>query len=335
MLIRGVFKQAKKFLPLVGFIVLLIIIFNLDVEKIKNAFLQINPIFILLSLALTVPRILVRNFSWRLIQKEQNINISFFQSLKCFMIGYFYGSWTPGFLGQVMRIPYMKEKTGEPYGKLFVNSFIEVIIRIVAIYSMIIVGLIIIVVQHAEIEIAKILPFIVGAVIIIQAIIFLYFINKKRGEKFFNSLVKRVIPKKLKDPSFKFVETFYKDFPKMKSLILPFIFGLVSWTIVFSQEYIIVYALGANIPYLSFLLIFPVANIAGYIPVTVAGIGFRELTSILIFSSLFGVGEEVVLVFTLLGFLITDVFLGFLGFLVSLTEAGKTDITDFKKILSK
>jgi uncharacterized membrane protein YbhN (UPF0104 family) len=82
-------------------------------------------------------------------------------------------------------------------------------------------------------------------------------------------------------------------------------------------------------------LIFPVANVAGYIPLTFAGIGFRELTSILIFSSLFGVGDEIILVFTLLGFIITDVFLGFLGFLASLTETGKTDLTDFKKILSK
>ena len=109
----------------------------------------------------------------------------------------------------------------------------------------------------------------------------------------------------------------------------------ITWIIIFSQEYIIVYALGANIPYLSFLLIFPVANIAGYIPVTFAGIGFRELTSIIIFSRMFGTDEEVILVFTLIGFIIIDLFLGFVGFLVSLTETGRTDVADFKKILSK
>jgi len=332
---RGIFSKLKKFLPLVGFIVLLIIIFSLDVEKIKGAFFQISPIFIVISLTLTVPRVLIRNYSWGYIQKKQNINISFFQSLKCFMIGYFYGSWTPGFLGMVMRVPYMKEKTGEPYGKLFVNTFIEVIIRLVAIYAMIFVGLIIIIIQYSEIEIAKILPIILGIIFFFQAIILLYFIKKERGEKFFNLLVKRIIPKKLKDPSFRFVETFYKDFPRMRSLIIPFILGIISWSIIFSQEYIIVFALGANIPYLSFLLIFPVANIAGYIPLTFAGIGFRELTSIFLFSQLFGVEQEVILVFTLVGFIITDVFMGFAGFLVSLTETGKTDITDFKKILSK
>jgi len=234
-----------------------------------------------------------------------------------------------------MRVPYMKEKTDEPYGKLFVNTFIEVILRQVAIYVMIAAGLLIIIIEFSDLEITKTLPIIIGIIIFIQAIVLFYFIKKERGENFFNVVVKRIIPKKLKDPSFRFVETFYKDFPKMRRLFIPFILGLITWVIIFSQEYIIVYALGASIPYLSFLLIFPVANIAGYIPVTFAGIGFRELTSIIIFSRMFGTDEEVILVFTLIGFILTDLFLGFVGFLVSLTETGKTDVADFKKILSK
>ncbi len=330
---KEIFEQVKKFLPLLGIIVLLIIILNLDVGKIINAFLIINPIFIVLALSLTIPRVLIRNYGWRLIQKEQKIKISYFQSLKCFLIGYFYASWTPGFIGQLMRVPYMKEKTGEPYGKLFVNTFIEVTVRQVAIYSMIVGGLLIILDQFSELEITRILLIIIAILISFQAFIIIYFIKKERGKKFFHLFVKYLIPKKLKDPSSKFADTFYKDFPRINRLIIPLFLGLISWVIIFSQEYIIVYALGANIPYLSFLLLYPVANIAGYIPVTFAGLGFRELTSIIIFSTLFGVGEEVVLVFTLVGFIITDVVTGFVGFLVSLTEARKTDLTDFKKML--
>ena len=332
---RGIFKQAKKFLPLVGILVLIIIIISLDVEEIKNAFLSINPIFIVLALSLTIPRVLIRNFGWRLIQKEQKIKISYFQSLKCFLIGYFYACWTPGFVGQLMRVPYMKEKTGEPYGKLFVNTFIEVTIRQVAIYVMIVTGLLVILNQFSELEISKIIPIIIAVLIVFQAIIIFYFIKKERGEKFFHLFIRYVIPKKLKDPSSRFVNTFYKDFPKINRLIIPLFLSFITWVIIFSQQYIIVYALGANIPYLSFLLLYPIANIAGYIPVTFAGLGFRELTSIIIFSTLFGVGEEVVLVFTLVGFIITDVMTGLVGFIVSLTEARKTNITDFKKMLTK
>ena len=198
-----IFEQAKKFLPLLGLVVLIIIIFNLDVNKIIDAFLLINPVFIILALSLTIPRVLIRNYSWQLIQKEQKIKISYFQSLKVFMIGYFYASWTPGFIGQLMRVPYMKDKTGEPYGKLFVNTFIEITVRQVAIYTMIVGGLLIILDQFSDLEITRILPIIIAILIGIEAIVIIYFIKKERGEKFFNLFVKYLIPKKLKDSSSK------------------------------------------------------------------------------------------------------------------------------------
>ena len=116
----------------------------------------------------------------------------------------------------------------------------------------------------------------------------------------------------------KFVNTFYADFPKIKKLIAPFILGIFTWIIIFSQEYIIVLALGLNIPYIYFLLLFPIANTAGFIPITFAGLGTRELTTVVIFSTLFTVGKEEILVVSLLGFIITDMCTGFIGFLVSL-----------------
>ena len=62
---RNLFKYAKKFLPLIGIIILLYIIYNLDIEEIKNAFLSINPLYILVALLLTLPRVLIRNFGNR------------------------------------------------------------------------------------------------------------------------------------------------------------------------------------------------------------------------------------------------------------------------------
>jgi len=104
-------------------------------------------------------------------------------------------------------------------------------------------------------------------------------------------------------------------------MILPFLLGILTWVIVFTQEYIIVLALGLSIPYLMFLLLFPIANTAGFIPITFAGLGTRELTAIFIFSTLYAIPEEKILVLSLVGFMVTDVFTGLLGFIMSLTES--------------
>jgi len=314
---KKIFKHAKKLLPFIGIAILIYTIYTLDIEKIKNAFFSIKPIFIILALSLTLPRVLIRNYAWQLIQKEHNIKLTFFQSLKIFLIGYFYGSITPGYLGQLMRVPYMKEKTGEPYGKLFVNSSIESIVHSSSIYITMIIGALLVVETFPGI-------FLIAIVwIIILASIIIYFIKKERGEKLFYILIKYLIPKKLKHNLNRFVQTFYNDFPKINKLIIPFILGLFTWIIIFSQEYIIVIALGLNIPYIWFLLVFPLANAAGFLPITFAGLGTRELAAIVLFSTLFAVAEEKIFVVSLLGFIITDLFTGFIGFLATLTEASE------------
>ena len=317
---RKLFKQVKKFLPLIGIAIFVYIVYNLDIEKIIFVFLSINPIFIIFSLTLTIPRLIIRNTAWQIIQKEQKITISFFQSLKIFLIGYFYGSITPGYIGQLMRVPYMKEKTGAPYGKLFVNSLIETIIHTLSLYGMMLIGALLVMGVIPE------LLYISGIWVVLLAIILFYFVKRERGEKLFHLFIKYLIPKKLKNNLYRFVDAFYTDFPEIKKLILPLFLGIFTWIIIFSQEYIIILALGVDIPYLYFLLLFPIANVVGFIPITFAGLGTRELTAIFLFSNLFGVVEEEVFVFTLLGFVITDIFTGFIGFILSLTEAKKRNM---------
>jgi len=315
------FRVAKKFLPLIGIIIFIFTIYNLNTEKIIDAFLSINPLFIVLSTLLTIPVLIIRNYSWQIILKEQKISVGYWQSLKIYLIGIFYSSITPGYLGILMKIPYLKEKTGAPYGKLFVNVIINSITSNLSLYGVIIVGAIIVIGTFPELIIISVMW------AIILAVILLYFIRKERGEKLLYALIKYLIPKKLKHDFNRFVNTFYIDFPRLRILILPFILGIIKWIIILSQEYIIVLAVGADIPYLYFLLLFPVANVAGYIPISFAGLGVRELTAIVIFSTLFAVQEEKILVFTLVGFIITDIFIAFAGFLLTLTEAGKKPIS--------
>jgi uncharacterized protein (TIRG00374 family) len=214
-----------------------------------------------------------------------------------------------------MRIPYLKEKTKEPYGKLFINTIVETFIHSFSLYGMMIIGAFLVIGTLPELlPITIIWMFAFGLLAV-------YFTKKNRGEKFFRILVTYLIPRKLKTHMNAFVDTFYSDFPRFKVMILPYVLGALTWVIVFSQEYLILLGLGLEIPYFAFLVLFPIANVAGFIPITFAGLGTRELTAILIFTTLFPVAKEQILVLSLVGFIITDLFLGFLGFLLSLTES--------------
>jgi uncharacterized protein (TIRG00374 family) len=157
----------------------------------------------------------------------------------------------------------------------------------------------------------------------------LYFSRKERGEKFFRVIITYLIPKKVKPHLHAFVETFYSDFPRFKVMIIPYLIGIITWVIVFSQEYLILLGLNLQIPYLTFLALYPIANVAGFIPITFGGLGTREFTAILIFTTLFAVTAEQILVLSLVGFCVTDIFLAFIGFLLSLTETRiKTNLSE-------
>jgi uncharacterized protein (TIRG00374 family) len=314
-LVKDLFKKLKKILPFIGLFIFIYTIYSLDIFKIIESFLAINPLYIIISLSLTLPRVLIRNFVWRMIQDKHNIKLSFIQSLKIFLIGYFYGSFTPGYMGQLIRVPYMKEKTSEPYGKLFINSILETIVHSISLFAMILIGAFLVLGTFPQ------LFFIIIIWLIIMTFILLFFINKNRGEKLFYILISYLIPRRYKTIFYRFINTFYNDFPKVKTLILPVILGVVTWVIIFSQEYILVIALNLDIPYLFFLLLFPIANVVGFIPITFAGLGTRELTAVFIFSTLFMVSGSEIFVVSLLGFIITDIFTGFIGFLLSLSEA--------------
>jgi len=304
----------KKITPLIGILLLVYIISTLDLNKIKELIFSINPLALILVIGISIIWLILRNYVWQIIQKEQKIDIPFWTSLKIFVIGHFYCTFTPGYLGHVMRVPYMKEKTNQPYGKLFVNILIEASIRTLAIFCLFFIGSLLLLSMFPHI-------FTIGFVIFLIMIITLfYFMKKERGEKVFYFFIKNLIPKKYKEKFYSFVDTFYQDFPKTNKLIIPFILSFFIWIIIFTQEYLLAYLIGVNIPYFSFIFLFPIANLAGYIPLTFGGLGFREFTSILIFTTLFSVSREEIFLFTILGYLLLDILTGVVGFTLSLSE---------------
>lgn len=320
-MVKKYFRYAKRFLPIFGIFLFIYTVWSLDINEIIDAFLRVPIIYVVIALPLTLPRVLVRNVAWKMIQKEHNIDVSYWTSLKIFLIGYFYGSITPGYMGQLMRIPYMKEETGEPYGKLFVNSFLETILHTFSLYIMIIIGAILVITVIPELIYYGIL-WIIAFILVLS-----FFIKKQRGEKIFHFLIKYLIPSKIKSQFYQFVDTFYDDLPKVKKLIPPIIVGSITWVIIFSQEYLIVHALDLPIPYHYFLLLFPIANAIGFIPVTFAGLGTREAAAIFLFSPFVPEDRRAeIFVVSFLGFIITDIFTGLVGLVVALNESRKSPL---------
>ncbi len=320
-------RYFKKIVPVLGIFILIFLIVDIGAEKIIATFLKISPIYVVVAAALTFPRLLIRNTQWQFLLKKQKIQVSFVKSLKIFLIGYFYGSVTPGYLGQMIRIPYMKNATKEPLGKLFVNSTIETAVHGMSLYIMMLIGAFLVADQYPEIFFGACV--FVGTSILIYA----FFIKKERGEKTFHFLIKLFIPKRFASHMDQFVDTFYNDFPRIRDYILPFLLGIPAWIIIYSQIYILGLSLDIEVPYFLFLVLYPIANIIAFIPISAAGLGTREAALVFLFS-LYGVAPEKAVVLSLAGHLLTDVLTGFYGFIISLTESRNSkNLSEFEQFL--
>jgi hypothetical protein len=309
----------KNVLPFFGLTIFIYLILSIGLEKVISTFLLLSPSYIILVAILTIPRIIIRNIAWQVILKQQKMYISFSSSFKIFLIGYFYATVTPGYLGQLMRIPYLKGETKEPFGKLFVNTFIETTLHTLSLYGMMLIGALLIIRNEPLFFYAT------SVFIIALLIIYWFFAKESRGKKFFSIFVKYLIPKKYRISAKWVVNSFYKDFPKIRALIYPFILGIITWIIMFSQIYIIAMSLGINVPYLYFLVLYPIANVVSFIPITSAGFGTRE-AAVIFLLGLLGVSPEKALVLSIAGFLITDMLTGFYGFILSLLEMKKKNL---------
>jgi glycosyltransferase 2 family protein len=308
-------RWLKFILPFFGLALFIYLIYTLDFEKIVAAFLSIDLRFVIVALLLTIPILIIRIIAWQCINNAQNIHIGSLRLTKVYLIGLFYGIGTPGYVGQLMRIPYMKETTKQPYGKLFVNVVMETYLHSFSLYILMVIG---------GIVIAGLLPeALIGALLWASVALglFLFLMKRERGEWLFQRLIRLFLPRKLRGQASAFTNTFYHDFPKLNVLVLPIVLGLVTWVLMLTQEYMIVVGLHLPIPYVYFLVLFPIANTAGFLPISIAGLGTRELTAIALFTTLFAVAPADVFVVSLMGLIVTDGFLALAGFFLSLTEA--------------
>jgi hypothetical protein len=91
-------------------------------------------------------------------------------------------------------------------------------------------------------------------------------------------------------------DSFYRDLPSLGFLISAFAINLLNWFVNYTILYFISLALGIEVKFSYFLIILPISTLVAQIPITINGLGTRELTMI----SLFGIlGVDAVKVFSM------------------------------------
>jgi uncharacterized protein (TIRG00374 family) len=152
-------------------------------------------------------------------------------------------------------------------------------------------------------------------------------LKKERGEKTIQFLIKIFIPKRLKIYLTKFSDTFYKDFPRIRDLIYPFLLSLIIQIIEYSQLYIMAITIGITIAFPLFIVIYTLSVTVASYPSFFGVYGSKEAAMILFFSPL-GIPVHKIVALSLASLIIFGLLIGLIGFILAVF-----DTRNDKKIL--
>jgi glycosyltransferase 2 family protein len=296
-------KRIRKIIPFIGVALFIYLLIRLDVTKVIQQIENVNFLYIALALASTFIFFITQTIKWFVIARKQKITIPFKDAFKINLISSFYGFVTPSKIGSVMRIDYLSRYNGNT-GKGLSNFIID---KVLDLSSLFVLSLVFGFLFYKSLITAN-YWYLIIIIFAIMIIISLIFYNKKNSKPILKFIHRRFVPKKLKERSRELFDSFYQDMPSLKFLALVFLINLVNWIIDYVAIYFMALSLGIHIGYIPFLVVMIISTLVAQIPITINGLGTREITLISLFGlPLFGIESVKVFAMSVLNIIITNI----------------------------
>lgn len=304
---KNIKKNWKKYLPILGIILFIYLLIRLGVGNVLKEIVKANPFFLLLALNFMVLYLFFQTIKWFVIAKKQKINIRFGEAFRINLISNFYGFVTPSKIGVITRAEYLKKYT-KNVGIGISNFIIDKVLDTASVFLTAIVFSFIF-----QDKFSFNLRTYLIAIFLFFAFALFIFQKKERTKFLLGFFYRRLIPKKMKEKTKNTFDSFYDGMPKKRYFIFFFFLNILAWMITYISTYFIALSVGIDLPLHYFLSILSIGTIVSLIPVTINGLGTRELTLISLFG-IFGVEATKVFSMSVLSILIGGVLPAIISF---------------------
>jgi len=290
-------KKFKYLLQLLGPAIFIYILFQIDFGLIKKELLNVNIYFLFLAVFFMIIQVILRSLRWQVVLKGVGIKLKATTSINLYWLGIFVGVITPGRIGELAKVYFLKNR-----GENVFRSFFSVLFdRIIDVITLLLMGFLIFLFFLQDIGIYL---FIISLGLILFLFLIFLLIDKR---SFLNKVFSRIASEMFPKDSGEYNQfTFSKFWQGIKDIkknqIIPFVFYLITaWLFYFAARYMISLSLGLEFSFLEISVISALVAIVLILPISVAGLGTRDASMIYLFS-LFGLTVEIALLFSLLVF---------------------------------
>lgn len=281
---------------LVGIGLFVLILMRLDLEKAWQTLLAIDLGFLILSLLIQAIVTILSALRWQYICIQFQISIPFRRMLFYQLIGTAAALVTPGQLGEFVKVLYQRQE-----GYAIPRSTLTVLIdRALDVITLFLFGFLALAILFG-------LPpnLAVGLVVGVSLVLlvgFFFLRNKETSAQWIATTLAKVSPKayqnKMERESYQLALEISGLHPRFLIVISGMTF--LVYVLLLFRVLALVYALHLDVPFWYFIMIVPLLRLVGLIPISVLGIGTRDITAIYLLGEV-GISAEAAVLFSILG----------------------------------
>jgi hypothetical protein len=281
-------------IKIIGIVIFIGVILNINVREVASRLAGVNPVAVSLAFLVFIPLVLVKTFRLVEIIRINGEKLGFGKAVAIYWIGIFYGTFTPGRLGELLKIMYLKKNRIGGFNAFFSTIFDRVFdLGIIAGL-----GYIFMLIFFSDFsDYVMLFSVIVLASIAVLAVawflrqniwnlLYRFYFSKK------TKLTKKELDRKARG--------FISRYSISRILYLIFI-TVVAYGFHFLMAYFLATSLGIPLGYFKIVALMSITVLITLIPISFNGIGTREATLIFLFG-LVGLSSELAVSFSLLIF---------------------------------
>lgn len=275
--------EIKKFSFLIGIFLLIFILYNIDLENMVIILKSSDIIYLIFALFINILTTLTMALRWKIIVNASNIEINFISILNGYLKGALWATLTPGKLGELYRVLFLKEKGKTSMGIALSTIVIE---RIFDLFYLLIAGFIGILIL-SYIYTLDSYPILFILIVIVSICFILYSTTNKNIMKFlFKPIFTIFVPKKYKEKAEFHFDEFYIGLKSIKSntYIVCLLFTFFIWFLNSFLLYILSLSLELNVSFWFIIIVLPITTLINLIPISISGIGLCQASFIFLFG---------------------------------------------------
>lgn len=271
--------MIKKYSFIIGIIIFILILSKLEFRETINVLTKINLYYFSLATFLLLPILFIRAYRWNYLKRKQNIIFSIKDSFLINNISMIIGLVTPGRLGELTKIFYLKNKKYS-IGKSLVSVILDRLADLFFLLFFSLIGLIFFFSYFKK-------TILLLAIITIFILIFVFIIRNNLVQIVLKKILNLIIPVKYKKSWSLNYHDFFKNIKiyTLSNYLLILFITVFSWLIYYIQSFLLLKSVGINnVPFFYLTIAVTIAGFVTLLPISVSGLGTREATLIFFFS---------------------------------------------------